>query len=261
MLVYNKNNLINIYGVLMKKIVLFFAAALMVAFLSSCSDDTTTSPDTDNGTGLPLAIGNSWKYDTFNTDANGNTIGSVKETYTLSIVGKTMIANKDAFLLTDDSGGSMDTSYIYTDANGIYGYTSSDDPEGINIWIKTIDFKNSKWDIFKVNIDEEDEESGISTKGVSGMKGEKVASSKVTYKGKSYDVQNYLNIIYSDVINTYIDENDDLVSEPQSQSDTTSISLIPGLGIYSTSNLDYTFIDGEIVKIITKDVLVDHILK
>lgn len=245
----------------MKKIVLLLTAVFFVALLSSCSDDATTSPGTDTGTGLPLAIGNLWKYDTYKTDANGNITGTPLENYSISIVGKTMIAGKDAFLLTNNSGGSNDTTYIYTDATGIYGYSSSDNPEDINIWVKTIDFKNTKWDIFKIDIDEVDEEQGTTTKGVSGMRGEKVASTKVTYKGKSYDVQNYLNIIYTDVVYTYLDENNEIVTDTETQNDTTSISLIPGLGIYSTTNLVVNSNGGEVVKSINKDILVDHNLK
>ncbi len=245
----------------MKKLVLFITAVFMVAFLSSCSDDTTTTPSTDNGTGMPLAVGNTWEYETYNTDANGNTTGSALDNYSLSIIGKGTIAGKEAFLLTDDSGESLDTTYIYTDENGIYGYNEPEEIGDLSIWIKTIDFKNTKWDIFKVNIDEEDEEEGTSSKGVAGMKGERITSSKVTYKGKSYDVQNYLNIIYSDLVNTYLDENDELVTDTQFESDTTQISFIPGLGVYSSTNLEYNFSGGEVIKTTNKDILVNHNLK
>ncbi len=245
----------------MKKLVLYFTATLMVAFLSSCSDDSTTSPSTDSGTGMPLAVGNTWEYQTYNTDANGNTTGAALDNYSLSIIGKGTIAGKDAYLLTDNSDESLDTTYIYTDENGIYGYNEPEEIGDQGIWIKTIDFKNTKWDIFKFNIDEEDEEEGTSTKGVSGMKGERIASSKVTYKGKSYDVQNYINIMYSDVVITYLDENDDLVTETQSESDTTQISFIPGLGIYSSTSTEFIFTNEGIEIKKMKDILVDHNLK
>ena len=129
------------------------------------------------------------------------------------------------------------------------------------MWLKSIDFKNTKWDIFKLNIDETDEEEGTTTKGVSGMKGERLASSKVTYKNKSYDVQNYINIIYSDVVVTYLDENNTPISQTISNSDTTYVSLIPGLGVYSSTSSEVNYTDEDIEVRTFKDILVDHNLK
>lgn len=245
----------------MKKLVLYFTATLLVAFLSSCSDDKSTTPDTSSGTGLPLAVGNMWKYDTYEVDANGNPIGSKLSSYTSTINGSVTLGGKNAYMIIDEYDNSLDTSYIATDDNGIYGYFSPELVGGSALWLKSIDFKNTKWDIFKLDIDETDEEEGTTTKGISGMKGERIASSKVTYKNKSYDAQNYLNISYSDVVYTYLDENEEPVSETQSSSDTTYITLIPGLGVYSSTSSEVNFIEGEVIIKTLKDILVDHNLK
>lgn len=244
----------------MKKLVFYFTATLLVAFLSSCSDDKSTTPDTA-GTGLPLAIGNMWKYDSYEIDANGNTIGSKLGSHTNTVTGTITLGGKSAFILVEDDSETKDTSYIYADADGIYGYFSPEFPGGTAMWLKSIDFKNTKWDIFKINIDETDEEEGTTTKGVSGMKGERLASSKVTYKNKSYDVQNYINIIYSDVVVTYLDENNTPISQTISNSDTSYVSLIPGLGVYSSTSSEVNYTDEDIEVRTFKDILVDHNLK
>lgn len=245
----------------MKNLALYITATLLVAFFSSCSEDSTTSPSNNNGTGLPLAVGNTWEYQTFDTDENGNTIGAVLDEYALTIVGKANIAGKEAFLITDNSDESLDSIYMYSDNSGLYSYDEPEETGSIGIWIKIIDFKNTKWDIYKVDIDEVDEEEGTTTKGVTGMKGERIASSKVTYKGKSYDVENYQNINYSELVITYLDENDELVTETVSESDTTQISLIPGLGIYSSTSLEVEFTNEGLEFTKQKDILVNHNLK
>jgi len=242
----------------MKTIVQLFTLSIFIIGLSSCSDEKSTTPTEEVSYDIPLSIGNWWKYETYSVDENGIISGSSLSEITHSIIGKIEIAGKDAFLRTDNEDGTIDTTYIYLDDNGLYSYSEPGQGSSTGLWVKTIDFKNTNWDIYKFDIDEEDEENGTSSKGISGMKGEKIASSTVTYKGKSYNVQNYYNIVYSDIINTYVDENDELVSEQQINSDTTYVSFIPGLGIYSSSNLEYNYINGELIKSLTKDILIDH---
>ena len=102
----------------MKKVILLLTAVFFVAIISSCSDDKSTSPDTEQGTGFPMAEGNWWKYDT-----------------------------EKSYISVDDNGVySYNSPTVDEDGNVTPGS-----------WWKIVDYKNSNWDIFTEIVNEEDE--------------------------------------------------------------------------------------------------------
>lgn len=244
----------------MKKLIQLCLFATFVSLFISCSDDKSTNPDDNPSTTSSfLNTGNWWKYNVYEIDEAGNIMGDPTETYTDRIVGKTNIEGKDAFILVEEKDSDLDSNYIYINSEGVFALSSQNENEEPSGWLKSIDFKNANWDVFKYNVDEE--EDGVTTKGVYGLKGQKIESTQVTYKGKAYTVQNYMNVLYSDVTVTYTDENGELVTEKNISNDTTGVSLIPELGIYSTSQNEIIVDNGVITKKKKKAVLVDHLVK
>ncbi len=244
----------------MKKFVLAIISVFFITFLASCSDDKATTPDTEQGTGFPLAEGNWWKFNTFEIDSNGNTKTAVKNTYTSTLGPKITIDGREAYdMISTDDEGDEDNNYISADENGVYSYISPEVDDDGNVtpgfWVKLIDFKNSNWDIASEDIDEEGD--GYKQTGTRIMKGAKKGTSNVTYKGKSYTATTYLNIITSDVTTeTLVD--DKWETESRIYSDTLTNVLIGGIGYYSIVDFNITSILSSGREI---DVLIDHKVK
>lgn len=242
----------------MKKIVFLFTAILMVAFLSSCKDDKSTSPDTEQGTGFPISSGNWWKYNTYVSGPDGKPIGEIKSSYTTTVGSKITLDGREAYeLISSDDPEGEDKTYISVDDNGIYSYISPEVDENDKVtpgrWLKIGDLKNMKWDIYSEVID--DEEENYTQKGTLTMKGENGGTTKVTYKGKSYNATTYYNILSRDV--TFKSFNgEEWTTKDYSSKDTMSYVLIGGIGFYSSLSFDLS--EGLVRNV---DILVDHNLK
>ncbi|TNE33622.1 hypothetical protein EP342_03655 [bacterium] len=246
----------------MKKLFQLCLFATFITLFVSCSNDKTTNPgDNPSTTSSFLNTGNWWKYNVYLVDGNGNPLGEPSSNYTDRIIGKVTIGGKEAYILVEEDSDKnlSDSNYIYTDANGIYSYGNEFNSEGTSSWTKLIDFKNTEWDVANSVIDQQDGEE--SAKGTINKVGKRTGDSKVVYKNKYYDAQNYLNIINTDITVTYFDENGELVTEQKLSSDTTSISFIPNIGFYSSGNKKTENNNGEVIVTSLKNILVDHLVK
>lgn len=247
----------------MKKILLLLIGVITIALISSCSDDKSTSPTKEEkekekevveAIGWPLVTGYFWTFQTYLLDENGNKTEELLENFELSIGQKTLVDGKEGYELIQKGS---ETTYLNSDTNGLYTFVRSykeDRDIAVNIWLKTIDYKNDNWEVYSSVIDKESE--GYKAMGTSKGFGKKLGESKITYKGKTYDAINIQNIFNYDVTTTVQEENEDPVEYRTVKNDTTNFMFIHGLGIYSSTKVGYDYIKLEPIN--TIEILKDH---
>ncbi len=244
----------------MKNITRILILLISVALISSCSADKTTSPTIVEESKMPLSIGNWWKYDVYEVDKNGEIVGSILNTFTITVDKRDSVEGRYAYILSADGrkpGGYGLTVDVAND--GVYFlqpffYKDFEQIE-MDYWSVAIDYNNTNWEMFY--LDQNLKERDIENSGYTKKIGENVGSEIIEYKGVNYSTMNILNIFDEDVVTKMINTNDTTIFRTM-KTDTVEYQFVPGLGIYSYTRMDKTPNERHFKR---KEILVDHYLK
>ncbi len=247
----------------MKKIAKILILLVSVFLISSCSDDKVTTPKVEEELKMPLSIGNWWKYEVYEVDDNGEIVGSLLNTFTITVDRRDSVEGKYAYILRED--GRKKGGYSMTmDAtkDGIYFYEPwiwgeigvDEEPPYIDPWPMVIDFKNASWEMYNVAQDYK----GYNSEGTSKWtkSGKNMGAKSVVYENIEYSTLEIMNIYEKKYDAKYFYPNDTTIKELRV--DTTEFQFIPGIGIYSYTRMDKTPNERHFRR---KEILVDHGIK
>lgn len=135
-----------------------FLPIILVIFLFSmisCQKDNPVDSDTDFTQYLPLLIGNSWKYDVFETDTSGKRVANI-DSYTVRVLDTLTYNGKKAIKIDDD--GSIQYMAIEGSKLFMWGSFDEDEPDK---WLLVADLKGSKWTLLDKEVETEYEDMPV----------------------------------------------------------------------------------------------------
>ena len=230
----------------------------MIAFVGACSEDEPTTP-TEVDYSIPLAIGNWWKYEVYEVNDDGEIVGTLLNTFTITVEKRDSLEGRYAYYLKTEGrkkGGY--STCIDVDKDGIYFYEPwldwgvSDKAPKINSWPMNIDYKNMNWEMY--NSDQNYKDRGIESSGYIKKIGQNTGTEIIEYKELEYSVMNILNIFDKNVVNNLISATD-TIAIIEKNTDTTEFQIINGIGIYSYTRMDVPENERHFRR---KEILVDH---
>lgn len=182
----------------------------MMILLFGCKDNTTEPTDEFSFYGLKDGASYIWKYTSIDFDKDGKFKEDTRTNETIQQIGKKVVLGKNAFvLLKTYQDNKTREDYFYIDNKKLFAHSSYITPNiggqgfdfPINIpesWALIADDEQNQWDIVSVPITD----SPIATpfgeakiNGTLSIKGEKGASSEITFNNKKYQSKEF-SILY-----------------------------------------------------------------
>ncbi len=182
----------------MKRGIMLIAAIGLLA-LGFWGCESSSEPSGGNGTPVyyPLNVGNWWKYVAVEVDSTGTEKPETQTTDSSVVIGTAQLEGKQAAVVVsyDSANATVDTSYLYADANAVWAYFGEDSlafgETGTEVqvgWIKIADFQVNQWDIVTLDIhDTVDFQQGskLIFKTLK-MTGHNLGTQSVTVAGQTY---------------------------------------------------------------------------